>query len=30
MIIDKYGMYMHHLEGLIEDRSYSSLERAKF
>ena len=30
MIIDKYGMYMQHLESLIEDRSYSSLERAIF
>ena len=30
MIIDKYGMYMQHLESLIEDWSYSSLEWAKF
>ena len=30
MIIDKYVMYMQHLESLIEDQNYSSLERAKF
>ena len=30
VILDKYGIYLQHLENLAEDKSYSSDERAKF
>ena len=30
VIVDKYGIFMQHLENLTEDKSYPSKERAKF